>query len=219
MKSRILIKICGLTSVDQALQIASLDVDAIGVISVKESPRYVSLEKKKAIFESLQEFYPKLKRVSVVKNLPISSILSENIWTTEGTVLQLHGDEDLSYCKRLKQQIPTTELWKAFRIKEKKDLEKIKPFENIVDAIMLDSWVEGKYGGTGIRIKAEYLEDISFTKPWWLAGGISINCLDEIYKNIRIDGLDISSSIEISPGIKDMKKTKAILSVMKEIKF
>ena len=70
-KSKTLIKICGITSTEQALQIAELGVDAIGIISVKESPRYVPPLKKKEIFKILEEFFPTIKRVSVVKNLDI----------------------------------------------------------------------------------------------------------------------------------------------------
>ena len=56
-KSNTLIKICGLTSEEQALQVAKLGANAIGIISVEESPRYVSAEIKKNIFTTLQRFY------------------------------------------------------------------------------------------------------------------------------------------------------------------
>ena len=52
------------------------------------------------------------------------------------------------------------------------------------------------------------LKKLQFSKPWWLAGGISIEWIDEILNDIKPDGLDISSSIEISPGFKDIKKTE-----------
>ena len=60
-KSKPLIKICGITSTNQALQIAQLGVDAIGIISVKESPRYVPAAKKKEIFRSLEKYFPNIK--------------------------------------------------------------------------------------------------------------------------------------------------------------
>ena len=70
-KTNPLVKICGLTSEEQALQIAKLGANAIGIISVKESPRYVSAEIKKKIFKTLERLYPKIERVSVVQNCPI----------------------------------------------------------------------------------------------------------------------------------------------------
>ena len=65
-KSNTLIKICGLTSEEQALQVAKLGANAIGIISVKESPRYVSAEIKKKVFKTLENFYPNIERVTVV---------------------------------------------------------------------------------------------------------------------------------------------------------
>ena len=64
-------------------------------------------------------------------------------------------------------------------------------------------------------IKSTYLKNLQFSKPWWLAGGISIKWIDEILNEIKPDGLDISSSIEISPGLKDLKKTKEIIKFVK----
>ena len=100
-------------------------------------------------------------------------------------------------------------------MKSKKDLDRIQPFENFVDAILLDSWNEKTYGGSGEKIKSTYLKNLQFSKPWWLAGGISIKWIDEILNEIKPDGLDISSSIEISPGLKDLKKTKEIINFLK----
>ena len=65
-KTNPLVKICGLTSEEQALQVAKLGANAIGIISVKESPRFVSAEIKKNIFTILERLYPKIERVSVV---------------------------------------------------------------------------------------------------------------------------------------------------------
>ena len=109
LEAKTLVKICGITSVDQALQIAKLGADAIGVISVKESPRYVSPQKKKDIFRNLKENFPQVKRVSVVKNIPLEMI-SINSFEFEN-VIQLHGDEDLSYSKKLRRKLPQIELW------------------------------------------------------------------------------------------------------------
>ena len=211
LETNTLVKICGITSIEQALKVAELGTNAIGIISVDESPRYVSPEKKKEIFKTLKNLYPKIDRVSVVKNSPFDSIIKSFLGEPSETIIQLHGDEDIDYCQKLKQRIPNVGLWKAFRIKNKEDLEKIKPYENFIDAILLDSWNKETYGGSGIRIEQNYLEDISFSKPWWIAGGVSSDWIDVILEKIKPNGIDISSSVEISPGIKDLEKTKQII--------
>ena len=216
LETKTLVKICGITSIDQALQVAELGTNAIGIISVYESPRYISPEKKKEIFKSLKVLYPNIERVSVVKNNTIDSIIESFLGEPNETIIQLHGDEDIDYCQKLKKRIPDVGLWKAFRIKNKKDLEKIKPYENFIDAILLDSWNKETYGGSGKRIKRQYLEDLSFIKPWWIAGGVSTEWIGEILKNIKPNGIDISSSIETAPGIKDLEKTKQIIQEIKK---
>ena len=214
-KTNTLVKICGLTSEEQALQVAKLGANAIGIISVEESPRYISAEIKKKIFKSLESLYPKIERVSVVKNCPIDLIIKNFLGNPSETIIQLHGDEDIDYCRKIREKIPNIGIWKAFRIKAAKDLEKIQPFEDFVDAILLDSWNEKTYGGSGKKIKSTYLKNLQFSKPWWLAGGISIEWIDEILTDIKPDGLDISSCIEISPGLKDIKKTEEFFKVLK----
>ena len=214
-KTNPLVKICGLTSEEQALQVAKLGANAIGIISVEESPRYVSAEIKKKIFKTLENFYPKIDRVTVVQNCPIDLIIKNFLGNPSETIIQLHGDEDIDYCKKIREKIPNIGLWKAFRIKTEKDIDKIKPFEDFVDAILLDSWNEKTYGGSGKKIKSNYLKNLQFSKPWWLAGGISIKWIDEILSDIRPDGLDISSSIEIYPGKKNLDATKDLIYKIK----
>ena len=216
-KTNTLVKICGLTSEEQALQVAKLGAHAIGIISVEESPRYVSPEIKKKIFKTLESFYPKIHRVSVVQNSPVDLIIKNFLGNPSETIIQLHGDEDIDYCKKIREKIPNIGLWKAFRIKTEKDLDKIQPFENFVDAILLDSWNEKTYGGSGEKINSNFLKNLQFSKPWWLAGGISIEWINEILIDIKPDGLDISSSVEISPGQKDLKKTEELFNFLKGI--
>ena len=138
LKTKTLVKICGITSTKQAVQVAELGSNAIGIISVNESPRYVSPKKKKEIFKTLKDLYPNIERVSVVKNDTIDSIIDNFLGEPNETIIQLHGDEDIDYCQKLKAKVPNIGLWKAFRIKNKKDLDKIKTYENFVDAILLD---------------------------------------------------------------------------------
>ena len=156
--------------------------------------------------------YPKIERVTVVQNCSIDLIIKNFLGKPSETIIQLHGDEDIDYCKKLRKKIPNIGIWKAFRIKTEKDLDTIKYFEDFVDAILLDSWNKETYGGSGKKIKSIYLKNLQFTKPWWLAGGISNEWIDEILTNIKPDGLDISSSIEISPGVKDIAKTADLIN-------
>ena len=63
----------------------------------------------------------------------------QNFLSISETIIQLHGDEDIDYCKNKRKN---SKYWpmEGFRIKTEKDLDQIKPFEDFVDAILLDSW-------------------------------------------------------------------------------
>tara|TARA_Y100001968_G_scaffold329708_1_gene379712 strand:- start:933 stop:1586 length:654 start_codon:yes stop_codon:yes gene_type:complete len=215
-KTKTLVKICGVTSEKQALQISKYGADAIGIISVEESPRYISEEGKKKIFTTLRNLYPNIERVSVVKNYPVDLIIKKVLGSPTESIIQLHGDEDIDYCKKLRKEITNIGIWKAFRIKTKDDLDKIKPYEDFVDAILLDSWNKETYGGSGKRIEYRFLEDLKLSKPWWLAGGVSSEWIDKILSKIKPNGIDISSSIEISPGIKNLEMTKKLIKEIKK---
>ena len=91
----------------------------------------------------------------------------------------------------------------------------IKKYEKFLDAIVLDSWNKETYGGSGKRIEETYLKDLNFRKPWWLAGGVSKEWIDKILREIKPNGIDISSSVEISPGIKDIDKVGLIINEVK----
>ena len=155
-KNKTSVKICGITSIEQALKVCELGADAIGIISVKESQRYVDLEEKQKIFKVLKDLYPRVERVSVLKNHPLELLIDNLKKKANETIIQLHGDENIDYCQKLKQKIPNICLWKAFRIKDKKDLEKIKYYESFLDAILLDSWNKDTYGGSGKKIEQKY---------------------------------------------------------------
>ena len=99
-KTNTLVKICGLTTEEQALKVAKFGANAIGIISVAESPRFISAEIKKKIFKTLERLYPKIERVSVVQNCPIDLFIKNFLGSPSETIIQLHGDEDIDYCKK-----------------------------------------------------------------------------------------------------------------------
>ncbi len=210
------VKVCGITSSEQAIAIAKLGVDAIGVIGIQNSKRYVEFEKRRKIFSSLINFEPSILRVLVVAN-PNSSMIASNL-QGEGTpsVIQLHGDENEEQCKRLKQQHPNIQFWKALRIKGTKDIELANRFVGNVDSLLLDSWSPNLLGGTGKRLPLKWLKENPINMQWLLAGGIDSECVAEILEQIKPWGLDASSQLEDLPGIKNLKKVKSLIQAVRD---
>ena len=210
------IKICGITNTSQAKSIAQLKINAIGVIGVKNSPRFVSEEECIKIFEEVERVSSEIEKVFVIANEKLETIKCINNRSTPPSVIQLHGDETIEYCRELKYELPTIKLWKAFRLKSIDDFKIISQYEDIIDAILIDAWDANSLGGTGNRVPIELLFNKTFKSPWILAGGISAEIITEIFSKINPDGIDASSRLEISPGIKDLKKVESLVREIRE---
>ena len=212
------VKICGITQIEQALEIASLGVDAIGVIGVESSPRFLCEKKRRTLFNELLENAPSIKRVWVVANLDIKEIREGIEGEGSPSTVQLHGGESRKLCEELKKSYPDIQWWKALQIRKKTDLHLAETYEDSVDAILLDAWSGSSLGGTGNRLPIKWLENINYKIPWWLAGGISDSSINEILSRTQPTGIDASSKLELQPGIKDIEKVKALLDKLKVIK-
>ena len=210
------IKICGITKTSQARSIAQFKINAIGVIGVKNSPRFVPEEECIKIFNEVEKVSSSIEKVFVIANEKLETIKCINNRSTPPTIIQLHGDESVDYCRELKNEFPKIKLWKAFRLKSINDLKNISQYEKTIDAILLDAWNAKSLGGTGDRVPIELLVNKTFTVPWILAGGITAEIIPEIFSRLRPDGIDASSRLEMSPGIKDIKKVESLVREIRE---
>ena len=210
------IKICGITKTSQARSIAELKINAIGVIGVKNSPRFVPEEECMKIFNEVEKVSSSIEKVLVIANAKLEEVKCINNRSTPPSVIQLHGNESVDYCRELKNEFPRIKIWKAFRLKAINDLENISQYEKNIDAILIDAWDDKSLGGTGNRVPIELLLNKTFQAPWILAGGISAEIIPEIFSKLRPDGIDASSRLEISPGIKDIKKVASLVREIRE---
>ena len=209
------VKVCGITQFAQALSISNLGVDAIGVVGVKSSPRYVPTNQRRKIFSGLEYYAPTLDRVWVLADV-YEDHISEGL-NGDGipTVVQLHGRETPEMCNRLRLKYPNTKWWKALRIQAPDDLLLTSSYAKKVDALLLDAWDPHHLGGTGSRLPLQWLKNTSIHTPWWLAGGISAEWIPELLKEVKPWGVDASSRLEISPGIKDLMLVEALVKAVK----
>ncbi len=210
------IKICGITKTSQARDIAQLRINAIGVIGVKKSARFVPEEECIKIFNEVEKVSSNIEKVLVIANEKLEALKWINTRSSQPSVIQLHGNESVDYCRELKNKFPTKRLWKAFRLKSINDLKNISQYEKNTDAILLDAWDKNALGGTGNRVPIEFLINKTFKTPWILAGGISAEIIPEIFSNLKPDGIDASSRLEVSPGIKDLEKVESLVRVIRE---
>ena len=213
-----LLKICGLRQHRQAAAVARLGVDAIGVIGVEASPRWVPPEARGALFGVMANAAPACRRVLVVAD-PADAVLAELAADRGHSVLQLHGEETPARCRELRQLLPGLELWKALRIRQPRDLERAAAYGAVVDALLLDAWVPDQLGGTGHRIPLDWLEGFAPAVPWWLAGGIRADRISGLRQaraaGLRFTGLDASSGVERAPADKNLEAVAELVAAVR----
>lgn len=212
------LKVCGLRQPDQAAAVAALGVDALGVIAVATSPRWLAPQARPALFAAMAEARPACLGVLVVAN-PSDEELAQLMPGRGHQVVQLHGDETPDRCRLLREQVgQTVGLWKALRIRTQADLERVEAYTPWVDALLLDAWVPDQLGGTGHRIPIDWLAGFRPPLPWWLAGGISPERAAPVLEALveaPPAGLDASSAVERAPGDKDLQRVAALVAAMR----
>ncbi|MDJ0588583.1 MAG: phosphoribosylanthranilate isomerase [Pleurocapsa sp. MO_226.B13] len=201
------IKICGLTQVQQAIDISNLGANSIGFICVKKSPRYLTPEKIGAIASSLPS---NIDKVGVFADHSPTEI-AEIVKTARLTAVQLHGSESPDFCTRLRHLLSDEiELIKAFRIASAASLGDTEAYIGRVDTLLLDAYHPQMLGGTGQTLNWEDLEQFNPPIPWLLAGGLTPANITDALARLQPDGIDLSSGVERSPGDKDLQKVKQL---------
>ena len=207
-----LLKICGLREPDQAAAVAALGVDAVGVIGVPSSPRWLEPGRRRALFDAVASVRKDCLRVLVVADPAGEDLPLLEPGPGGHNVVQLHGHETVERCLELRQKLGEgLLLWKALRIRDPADLDQVQRFAPVVDALLLDAWVSNQLGGTGHRIPVEWLREFRCQQPWWLAGGITPERMASLRGAVNPDGFDASSGVEDAPGVKNLARVEELV--------
>lgn len=201
------VKICGITTKEQGIKIAEFGADALGFILYPKSPRYIT---PKEVFDIVQYLPPFTKTVGVFVNESIddlTSIMKES----RLDVAQLSGDESSEYCFELTKK--GVNWLKCIRVKDKADLQAINAYHS--NYILLDAWSKEEYGGTGKSFDWSLIQPERNEFKTILAGGISVDNVQEAIKAVRPYGIDVSSGVEERPGVKSLEKVKALLAKLR----
>ena len=207
------IKICGLTTVEQALACADLGANYLGLNCYKPSPRYIAPEQIQNIVQALPE---SVTTVGVFVNEEALNV-QEIMHSTGLSLAQLHGDESPLYAQNL--HIPFI---KAFRVASGFQQEQIFNFyEALQDNIpnpefLLDSWCK-EYGGSGKVFNWELAHAATSHGKLFLAGGLTPHNIAEAIYQVHPYGVDICSSVEASPGVKDLELVKHFIAEVRKV--
>jgi phosphoribosylanthranilate isomerase len=197
-------KICGITRAEDALLAAELGAAAIGLVFYPRSPRCLDAVAAGRISEQLPQH---LARVGVFVD-PDPETMRRIAEIAHLTHIQLHGGESLSLCRQ--SPLPV--------IKTVRTAAELKNYENFAAAAFLvDSKTPGQFGGTGQTADWNFCRQVRERAPVILAGGIAANNIAQAIATAMPDAVDLSSSVEQAPGVKDHRKLREFFAALKSV--
>ncbi|BDG03957.1 phosphoribosylanthranilate isomerase [Anaeromyxobacter oryzae] len=202
----VLIKICGFTRLEDALDAVALGADALGFNFWPRSKRYIAPVAARAIIDRLP---PGTRTFGVFVNPTREELLAAIAASGVGTV-QLHGDEPPALCQGL--PVPVV---KAIRVRDAHSLAALASYE--VSGFLLDSSTAG-YGGSGAAFDWSLAAEAAADLPVWLAGGLTPENVADAIQLVRPLGVDVASGVESSPGVKDYDKMKRFIEAARGAK-
>lgn len=186
-------KICGITSPQSALDCAQAGADAIGLVFYAKSSRAVSASQAASIVAALPPFVTSVGLFVDAEPAAVEAVLSE----VPLDLLQFHGNESAEFCS----QFPVRYM-KALRMHPDRDVEADIKRHPDAAGVLLDAWASGQAGGTGHTFDWSRVPK-GLEMPIVLAGGLGPGNVREAIEAVSPYGVDVSSGVESSPGIKD----------------
>ncbi len=196
------IKICGITNEADATAAVRAGADALGFIFYRGSPRYAEPGRVAEIVDGLPPF---VVPVGVFVNAAVDEV-DEICETTGVQVAQLHGDESPEFCRRLDRPVV-----KALRVTDESWKSDAAAYE--VGAVLLDTFAEDRYGGTGLTFDWRLVEGSPHRVI--LSGGLNPRNVAEAVRRVRPYAVDTGSGVEREPGRKDHGKIRAFVEAAK----
>lgn len=198
------VKICGLTRTDDALATALARADFAGLVFQPGSPRYVSADRAHAIAEKLRG------RVHVVALFVDADdqMLSHVVGAVKPDLVQLHGSESPARVAAIRARFGIP-VMKAISISDASDFDTVPGYEAVADMLIFDGKPAAALpGGRGCGFDWQLLRERKIRKPWLLAGGLNVQNVARAITTSHAPGVDVSSGIETSPGMKDATRIR-----------
>ena len=200
-----IVKICGITTRDDALHAVRCGADLLGFIQYPPSPRYVSPRKVRAI---IQELPDGVRTVGVFVNESGERI--RRVAEEAGfDVIQLHGDESTDVLYELTKY----EVIKAIGLREPSDVIRAEEWSSV--PLLVDTPCP-QFGGSGEVGDWSLARELATTRTIYLAGGLNPDNVAEAIRVVNPHGVDVSSGVELSKGIKDHAKVREFIANVRD---
>ena len=197
------VKICGVTSLDDALACCDAGADALGFNFWPQSKRHITVERAATIARRVP---PNVRTVGVFVN-PTAEDVDRAFASGAIDLAQLHGDETPDFCQRFAGRYI-----KALRLRDASSLERMAEYR--CDLVLVDADTPG-YGGSGQRADVALAAEAARARRVILAGGLTPENVGEAIAAVRPYGVDVAGGVEREPGVKDWLKVAAFVKEAK----
>jgi phosphoribosylanthranilate isomerase len=205
------LKVCGMRDVENIQALIELKPDFIGFIFYDKSPRFIGND---ADVDFINSIPREIKKVGVFVDATIDFIL-QNVRKYGLNYVQLHGNEMPDFCRNLR--LKGINIIKAFRVDNDFVFGQVNNYKPHVDFFLFDAKGDG-YGGNGIAFDWSILKKYDNQKPYFLAGGISLENFDVLETIIpKPYAMDVNSKFEIETAIKDIEKLEELLDKIRPL--
>ncbi|MGJ4902065.1 phosphoribosylanthranilate isomerase [Bradyrhizobium sp. HKCCYLS2058] len=197
----LLVKICGLTTPDTLAAALDASADMVGFVFFPPSPRHVGLTAARELSRDVRG-----RALKVALTVDADDAMIENIVETlRPDLLQLHGRESIARIRDLKQRFGLP-IMKAIPVATDADLATLAGYADVCDRILFDARAPKdatRPGGLGATFDWRLLQGLKLDRPFMVSGGLSADNVAEAVRITRAGGVDVSSGVERTPGVKD----------------
>ena len=195
------VKICGITSVEDALAAARAGAHAVGLVFYAPSPRCVAPAKAAEIIRALPPFVTTVGLFVDPREEEVRATLAK----APVQLLQFHGSEAPAFCRLFGRPYV-----KGVRMKPEVDLIQYARDYHDAKALLLDAYVEGMHGGSGAAFDWTLIPR-GLPLPVILSGGLTPRNVADAVRSVRPSAVDVSSGVESAKGVKDAQKIAAFI--------
>ena len=202
----LLVKICGLATPDALDAALEAGADMVGFVFFPPSPRNISFEQARAL-EGRVEGRARKVALSVDAD---DALLEKIVDALKPDMLQLHGEEAPERVAAIRESFGLP-VMKALAIETRADLLAISSYAHVADRLLFDARPPRdatRPGGLGKPFDWHLLENLELSIPFMLSGGLDATNVAEALRIARPSGVDVSSSVERAPGVKDPEKIR-----------
>jgi len=212
------VKICGITREEDLAVAVAAGADAVGfLVGVPSSPRNLTLERAERLLRKVPIFVDSVV-VTAPQNIKGLVEICEGL---KPTAIQIHGKKNFD-ASEIRERIKDTRLIKTVYVKTSSLNETVIEDLKTFDAVLLDSFTKGQYGGTG-RVHdwtlSRQIKEAVAPLPVILAGGLKPENVKEAILTVQPYAVDVASGVELRPAVKDHEKIRAFVENAKEIKL